>query len=213
MKKLFLVLALGLFLFPLITNAQALTYQQLLDQNVQLQARVQTLVASNKSLSEQLAKYETYPEGCTSYFGYSITTGKRCDGLSTTPPIAPTVILTTTKQLSSDDAATVQDLKQQRLNLQSQYYKDVAAVQQQAIPLYFQQGKITTLTTELNQKLQKIDVQIQQIQLDAEKPQPLRDVCPNIDGPQVTLPSGMRLIFGECIKTGHPHTVVGPVSA
>ncbi len=70
--------------------------------------------------------------------------------------------------ITAECNSQINAFNQQILGIKNGYYAQVSAIQKQAIPLEFQNGQITKLTNDANQKIAKIDLQIQQVQLDCQ---------------------------------------------
>lgn len=63
----------------------------------------------------------------------------------------------------------INSLNQQIIDMKNDYYKQVTAIENHPSDLAFQNGRISKLTSDTNQKIAEIDLQIQQIQLDCQK--------------------------------------------
>jgi hypothetical protein len=69
------------------------------------------------------------------------------------------------QQNNSEINLQIKQLEQQIIDIKTQYYQDVANEQKAPVPLEFVQGRINNLTNTANQKIDSINLQIQELQL------------------------------------------------
>lgn len=142
MKK---FLQIGLFslvlVFPLMSSARTATVQELQDQIIKISKENQQLKRSLLS----------------------------CSNISVAPKQIPVPEITnpdTKNTLVQEYNTKFQQFEQQIIDIKNQYYIDKSNVEKSAIPLPFQQGRIDNLTKEANDKINKLQLQEQQLYID-----------------------------------------------
>ncbi len=91
-----------------------------------------------------------------------------------TIPITPSVDTAAQEKQNQINSITaecnseINQLNQQIIDLKNSYYKSVAAIQKNPIPVGDQNGQINKLMNETNQKIEQINLQIEQVQLDCQ---------------------------------------------